>query len=334
MHQLNHHPQTINTSQDPAFFADARYYARLPQVAASACGKAILFGEHGVVYGAKAVAMPISEMRLTVNIKASRKPAMFLAQREVTDHLYQVVRQGFEVLNQDYVPVTVQCDSNFLIGAGLGSSAALCVAILRGLDQMFDLKQSPLTLARLANTLEERFHGTPSGLDATVVALEQTILFQKGEPPELLPINGPKNSDGTTKSSGWPFLLIDTGLRSQTITMVERAKPFFKQNKGAVKDFDDISKEGSEGLVHGQSGKVNDCMKRSTALLRSAGVVNDEMDRLIKLCENLGALAAKPTGAGGGGCILTLAGKDRHKPLAKELTTKLKRKCVLAWELL
>lgn len=281
---------------------------------ASACGKAILIGEHAVVYGARAVAMPMTSRRLLVSITPLSSPQtskICVDGVEVPSHLYEVLAEAFAVLGVAPFPVAIDGTSNLATGAGLGSSAALCVALLRGIAAAADLTFLPGDLARLGNELERRFHGNPSGLDAAVVALEQVISFRRGESPNPVRVRHPGGPD--RRAGRWTFALLDTKTRASTYVMVERARPYFLGTSGPqrIQDFDRLAAEALAGLASADLPRVAAAMNESQVLLEAAGVASEPIVQLIGLARRVGCPAAKLTGAGGGGCVLALLNPDR-----------------------
>jgi mevalonate kinase len=278
--------------------------------AASACGKAIIVGEHAVVYGARAVAVPLTAVGMHVKLtpraaEGGGAPLVraFLGGRSVSDHLRGVIDEAFTALGLAPFALDLECVSSVLVGAGLGSSAALCIVILRALAASCGMTLTPAELASLGNGLERRFHGNPSGLDTAVVAHERTLVFRKGEPPAPLRVEG-----AGAPRRPFPFALLDTGARSSTMAMVQIAAPYFQGARGQarVERFDALVTRAAAGLSRGGVADVADAMTEAGALLAEAGVVGDVMRDVIDTALAAGALAAKPTGAGGGGCVLAL----------------------------
>lgn len=280
-------------------------------VPASACGKAILVGEHAVVHGSRAVAMPLMQTRLHLEVRpvwnAPGKPLIRckLGKVDVSDRIGPVVEDAFALIGETPMALQITGHSDIPIGAGLGSSASLCVATLRALCRIFDRKPGPDSIAAWANRMEERFHGQPSGLDAAVVARQACIAFRKGAPVEIL--------DPAGKTPGfWNFAVIDSGMRASTKTMVNQSSPWFQAPEGnkRIARFDDLAGEVVDGLMNHNRSAVAAAMNEAGHLLGEAGVVTPRLQEIMDESRRH-ALAAKPTGAGGGGVILVLLDGDR-----------------------
>jgi mevalonate kinase len=283
------------------------------EATARAAGKVILVGEHAVVYGARAIALPLLSKTMNLRIYTDRvttavpRVKFQIAGKPVQDALIGMIHEAFDVLGIPKFNVSIDGHSSLMLGAGVGSSASLCVGILRGLAQVCALSLSPAELARLANRLERRFHGNPSGLDTSVVALEQAILFERGRDAEAITVNRPKGSH-----LPWCFALLDTGVRSPTINMVRKAEPWFKaRGDSAIESFNEITAASSRALREGDFELLVDSMSNSHIMLQDAGVVTSPVQDMVELAMRHGAATAKVTGAGGGGCVLALMPASR-----------------------
>ena len=273
-----------------------------------AAGKVILTGEHAVVYGARAIAVPLLSrninFRMYTDRAATSTPCIKfqIGGQPAQEQLVRMVDDAFEVLGVPKFNLSIDARSTLIIGAGIGSSASICVGVLRGMAQVCGIVLTPVALAELANKLERRFHGTPSGLDTAVISLEHAILFDRGRHAQALIVNKPKGSN-----LPWCFALLDTGLRSPTIDMVYKAKPWFdKHASTAIDQFNDITSNAASALMDGDLQRMAAAMTQNHELLVSAGVATQPVCDMVSLALKNGALAAKITGAGGGGCVLAL----------------------------
>lgn len=295
----------------------ARSTATLPKidlrsVMKTACGKAIIVGEHAVVYGARAVAMPVPNLMMSLELKPTFRVndqgqaaiRIFLGGRAVTEHLEGVVQEALQLLGIQPFGMDLEGQSTVLIGAGLGSSASLCIVILKALAAARGLVLGAEQLAAFGNRLERRFHGNPSGLDTAVVACEQVIAFRKGQAPVTV---SPSSAAGP-----WRFALLDTGARSSTLAMIQVAAPYFQGSAGEhrIERFNALADLAITGLTLGRPAALATAMNEASTYLSEAGVVNSAVQDLIDVARSSGTLAAKPTGAGGGGCVLALLAPD------------------------
>jgi mevalonate kinase len=277
-------------------------------VEASACGKVILVGEHAVVYGARALAIPVPNLRFHLNWRRlassdQHKAKFRLVSGATSDQLAGVIDDACKELGLDSFNVDVHGHSDLPLGAGLGSSAALCIAMLRAAALERGQILPPAQLAMLGNRLERRFHGNPSGLDTAVVAHEQPIVFRKGEGAKPM----------TLGANRLQFALVDTGVRSSTLKMIEIAAPAFRGAAGErrVQAFEDMVTAAEQAVAQGVVADLGAAMTVAHRLLCEIGAVSDGLADLVTKCTDAGVLGAKFTGAGGGGCILCLLDPEK-----------------------
>ncbi len=292
-----------------------------------AYGKTIIVGEHAVVYGARAVAMPVFSVQMHVDLLPHYAPKnreqsplirVTLGGRSVTSHLRGVVDEAFACLGIGPFDLDLDGHSSVLVGAGLGSSASLCVVVLRAIAKSIGMELSRCDLATKANQLEKRFHGNPSGLDTAVVAWEEVINFQRGKFPTAVPIKSPIVGP-------WHFAVIDSGARSSTLEMVQLVAPYFRGSEGEKRLhlFDDLAQVVETGLASGNVSMVTGAMDEVGSHLVSAGIVNGPLADVIRVARECGALAAKVTGAGGGGCALALLDPKKSSTQLASLKSRL-----------
>ena len=286
----------------------------------SACGKAILAGEHAVVYGARAIAMPLIQLRMKVVLTSTGKEdSLFQVNgKDVSSEIRDVILDAFNLVNVEPFPFQIIGSTNFPIGAGLGSSATLCVITLRTIANALKLSLPVAQLATLANQLEGRFHGRPSGLDTAVVSHEKCLLFSKGAKVVPVPV---------AHVGSWRFALIDSEMRTSTARLVQQTSPYFHSKSGLkrIKSFDELSMKIAEGLTEGHIENVANSLNKVGDLLSEIGVVPSTVENIISICRSHGALAAKVTGAGGGGMILALLCPRRYQDQFRLLSEKFGR---------
>ncbi|MGE0173645.1 MAG: mevalonate kinase [Oligoflexales bacterium] len=272
----------------------------------SACGKAIIVGEHAVVYGSRAVAIPLKKMRMTLeltpHIQGNRPISLKLGGKELSHRISDVIKDAIQALRVYPFSLAIQGKSSLPFGAGLGASATLCIAILRAIAASVGMKLTQDRLSVLGNILERRFHGSPSGLDTAVVAFEECITFTKNGP--ITAIDLPDNAGNPR----WEFALVDSGVRASTLSMINVARPYFSGTKAdeRIQKFDNLAQIVGSGISALDYLAVAEAMNEASLLLSAAGVVTHQLKEIMKTCLKTGLLAAKPTGAGGGGVVLGL----------------------------
>ncbi|MBV9789711.1 MAG: mevalonate kinase, partial [Chloroflexi bacterium] len=281
---------------------------------ASAPGKVILCGEHAVVYGQPAIALPLPEVRAQATVEAAAPDAgirLNLADlgesvmlREAQDHplatLIRLVIEELQVTQPLDLLITLR--SAIPIASGMGSGAALGAALVKALSAQLGRSLDPGTVSRLVYESERFYHGTPSGIDNTVVSYEQAIWFVRGQeqqgrrtPPTIEPLR-----------IGAPFALVigDTGVHAPTHITVGRVRERWQQEPQRFdRLFNEIGQVVAairQQLAAGDLPALGAALNRNQDLLHEIGVSSPELERLITGAREVGALGAKLSGGGGG----------------------------------
>ncbi|MCA9515617.1 MAG: mevalonate kinase [Myxococcales bacterium] len=253
-----------------------------------ASGKAILVGEHFVVYGAPAIAIPVRGRGVTVRLR--REPGPWAVPAAALAHMTAMVRH----LGLDPDALTVALEATLPLGVGLGGSASVAAALVRATGVA-----DPVEVQRMAHALEELAHGTPSGLDDTTVAYERPIWFRRGQPPEVL---APR---------ALPMLLAVTPPGGSTKVAVAGVAAWRAHNAARFAAIlarsEAIAHAAREGLVASDLAAVGAAMNEAHELLSEVGVSTPTLDRVVARARALGAHGAKLTGAGLGGAVLVCA---------------------------
>jgi mevalonate kinase len=284
---------------------------------AHACGKIILLGEHAVVHGQPALAAGLPDA-LTLHAREldDRRapirlsiPAWDLVIALDGDSDHPVARACLEVLAHCDGPITgwaIDGIATIPARAGLGSSAALTVALAR-LVLGRDADHDDVVQASLAG--ERVFHGTPSGIDTEVAAKGGVLRYVRGEPAEAIALRHPL-----------PLVVVPSGVPRSTADQVAKvhravdrwpmlARPMIEL-VGRLVDL------GQDAMIRGDLPRLGELADLDHALLTGLGVSSWILDELCYVARGAGALGAKLTGAGGGGCILALPGSDPTPLLA------------------
>jgi mevalonate kinase len=277
------------------------------QRTAVACGKIILLGEHSVVFGQPALAAglargltleasPLPERSSPIELSI---PAWNLDLRLTPGSEHPVARACLDVLAHCDGPVTgwrIDGLARVPCGAGLGSSAALTVALARlALGGEVDLDD-----VIAASMVGERvFHGTPSGIDSTVAARGGVLAFVRGEPCEQVELAEPLHlvviPSGIPRQTG----LLVAGVRARRERLPEVIDPILVA-------LGQLVRRGRVALGRGELVELAELCSVAHELLGALGVSLPALDRACAMAVEHGALAAKLTGAGGGGCVFAL----------------------------
>jgi mevalonate kinase len=294
----------------------------MPAVSASAPAKIILFGEHAAVYARPAIAIPLTLLRAKAyfladpaapvgSVKLTAPNISLHADlRDLPDThplrvLFRAVQNHLQIGH--FPAMSVKISSEIPIAAGFGSGTAVSVALIRGLAGFLGVSFTAETISALAFEVEKIYHGSPSGVDNTVVAYEQPVYFVKGSAPEPIAIGG-----------DFTFLIAESGIQSSTAQVVEQVRrardtdtPFYDTRFDAIAGLVNTAKTA---LQSGDANTVGALMYQNHKLLRQIGVSCDKLDELVRAAQQAGALGAKLSGAGQGGNVIALvqsAGADR-----------------------
>ncbi len=294
---------------------------------ASAPGKAILLGEHAVVYGKPAIAIPVSQLRVEVNIEPFHCPANEIWIDSPVVRLYKNVRDlplehplrmatdlTIDRCKTRHFPgLMIRINSALPIGGGMGSGAAVSCALIRALSTLLGGKPLPIeTINQLVFEVEKIHHGNPSGVDNTVITYEQPIFFKRGSPMEKISVGTPIH-----------LVIADTGINSATSSMVGGVRKRYEQNKEDYQQlFDSIETlviAAHSAIAIGDIPSLAEVMNENHRLLQKMEVSSFSLDRLVKTANSAGALAAKMIGAGGGGNMIALCTADTSKQVGQAL---------------
>ncbi len=201
--------------------------------------------------------------------------------------------------------LNIEIWSDIPIGVGLGSSAAVSVATVAALNNLFELQLQSNEISQLAYEGEKMAHAYPSGIDNTISAYGGAILYKKGTTNRIeIPYE-------------LPLLIINSGLSRETKIQVNRVKNLYTEHptifKHVFASIDAISIKVENALRLKKLALLGDLLNYNHSLLQLLGVSTKELDSLIELVRSQGATGAKLTGAGGGGCIIALFDSESNK---------------------
>jgi mevalonate kinase len=292
---------------------------------AAAPGKVILVGEHAVVYGRPAIAVPVWERvaRATITARSAGAGCVLaapdLGQEQALrdageeDALAVVLRATLAQLELPADPDwRVEVTSEIPIASGLGSGAALNAALVRAIYAEAGCTPDPAQVSDLVYRGEQIYHGTPSGIDNTVVAYGAPVWFVRGTPPMVF-------------RPGAPFTLAiaDSGVASPTrltVGAVRRRREVEPARYEAW--FDEIGELVSAAraaIEQGEIARLGPIFDANQELLRQIGVSTPLLEQLADAARGAGALGAKLSGGGGGGNLIALVDPDRADRVAAAL---------------
>ena len=253
-------------------------------------GKIILFGEHFVVHGEPAVAVPVRKY-LRVFISRSLEDTIE-PEGWNNGKTMRAVERAKELVGIR-TGLHLRIFSDFPPGAGMGASGAFSVALGRALNVEDVLS--------FAHELEKIYHGNPSGIDTAVAYYGSSILFRRGEGIELLP------------RAGGFILAVYSGDRTRSVKELVASVGRMKEREperfeAILRGYRTVISNGVRAMKEGDLEGIGRCMDVNQNLLRQIGVSSDRIEEAIKFLKNNGALGAKLTGGGDGGFVIGLFG--------------------------
>lgn len=276
-------------------------------------GKVILLGEHAVVHGCPALAAAI-DRGATATARSSRGARLSIAPWGVsvprTDPL--PLARAFDALlsAMDTNDVDVQASVSLPGGAGLGSSAALGVAILRAIDGLHGTTRSQASAEELALTWERVFHGNPSGVDTAMALAGGVAVYLRNPPP------GQARLRRVQPKAAFRLVIGESGEGASTKEMVDEvARQLARAPERTQKTFDAIEalvKNAELALIAGDLKAVGQLFDMNQYLLSSLMVSTSLLEEMCAAARGAGALGAKLTGGGGGGCMIALVDSDER----------------------
>jgi len=286
-----------------------------PLAIADAPGKVILVGEHAVVYGQPAIAVPVASVAARAAVHAAEPPLRIVAEfppgeeRDALEIDLATARHGGALAaaadaalrhagRTAQTPWSIEITSTVPTGRGMGSSAAVAVALVRAIGEAAGEAWDAATVAALAMASEEQIHGTPSGIDNTVIAFGQPIRFQRGQVRPLT-VGGPLH-----------LLIADSGTSGATRDMVTGVRARRDARPTAYDDWlrrsGRLVDEAAAAIADGNPSRLGWLMNTNHLILQAMRVSTPALDSLVAAARESGAFGAKLSGAGGGGVAIAL----------------------------
>ncbi len=299
----------------------------MPAISASAPGKVILFGEHAVVYGQPAIAVPVQAVSakaiITPDIQAPSGRVWIeapqagisaeLGAEPENDPLAAAVHAGLQALGIRQPPAfKLRVSSTIPMGGGLGSGAAVSVAIIRAVSAFLGHPLSDERVSQLAFEVEKIHHDTPSGIDNTVITYAKPVFFLKGRAVEFLEVAAP-----------FTLLIADSGASTPTKVSVGAVRSAWQDEPQRYEQLfaqiGDLAKQARKAIEAGDNKQLGPLMDRNHELLQQLDVSSPELDTLVAAARQAGALGAKLSGGGRGGNMIAMVPAEKAKAVADAL---------------
>lgn len=270
--------------------------------------KIILIGEHSVVYGYPAIALPLKNINILCHIKKSDKSLRF----DLSDPVSTALYTSLESLNQKDACVEYSICSEIPQRRGMGSSAAVAIAVIRAVYDYFGKTISDFELEKLVNQSEIAAHGNPSGLDAKTCLSDVPIKYIRNI--------GFKSLEFSLDAY---LIIADSGIYGKTSQAVDLVAQNELINRPYLKELGQLTEKVESAIKTHSLEELGHLFDKAHKNLEKIGVSIPEINVLVEESRKSGALGAKMSGGGLGGCIIALAKTyEEAKTIASHLEEK------------
>lgn len=292
-----------------------------------ASGKIILMGEHAVVYGQPAIAVPFFPTKVLAYVQENFEDALeslyydgplTFAPESLKNIImaFKLAKEKAEISEN----LLIKIESSIPPERGMGSSAAVANAVIRGIFSFAKKELSLDQLTTIANEAEKIAHGNPSGIDQATTAGTHPIFFVKGAPFVEFSLN----------CSGY-LLVCDSKLKGRTKETVAHVAHLLQKNpdkKVLLEKLGTCTFQLKDALTSDQIKKAAHVMNEAQTYLEVLGVSHPTLDQMLHFGLANGALGGKLTGGGGGGCVIFVTDK---KAAAEKLQNEFRQAGYPCW---
>jgi len=290
----------------------------------SAPGKIILFGEHAVVHGRPALAVPVIQVHAGVDVSDSSRAGIWIDASDInlqaelntlpSDHPIASVVHNFLFLSRvsSFPNLEIKITSTIPVASGLGSGAAVTVALTRALASHLNYPMTDEEVNAFTYEIEKLHHGTPSGIDNTVITYAKPVYFVKGRSIEVFKVEQP-----------FTIVIANTGISAPTKESVADVRTLWEADKVRWETvFDEIGEivdQARKAIESEQWEMLGDLMNQNHSLLQKMTVSSPELDQLVEAARNARALGAKLSGGGRGGNMIALVEPEMAESVSSSL---------------
>ena len=263
--------------------------------------KIILIGEHSVVYGYPAIAIPLKKIEIECAIEEAKSNFFY----DETDTLSVAIFTALKYLKKENVKIKYKITSQIPQKRGMGSSAAVSIAAIRAIFNYFRENLEDELLEKLVNTAEIVAHKTPSGLDAKTCLSDKAIRFVKNKGFSYINLN----LDAY-------LVIADTGIYGNTGEAIQNVKNLGSKAELSLKKLGRLTDEMTRILTGNienkeekikKISKIGEIMTTANTELGKLNITIEKTELFVKTAIENGAAGAKISGGGLGGCVIALA---------------------------
>lgn len=275
---------------------------------ARAVGKVILLGEHTVVYGGPAIAIGLTcgaeaDVRRSTETRLSLGENVYVLGPEPLSGAERAPARAFRALLGELraPPLSARAALAIPAGAGLGASAALGVALARAVAALGDEKggSAESAVERAAMAWENVFHGNASGIDTAAAQRGGCLWFTRAEGAFGLRVG---------RTLEVLVAVVEPGVSTRVMVegVAERRRTARRDTDQAMEAINGLVESARHAIAGGERAELGRLMTRNHELLMQLGISTPALDHACRRAREAGALGAKLTGAGGGGCVIAL----------------------------
>ncbi len=291
-------------------------------------GKTILFGEHFVVYGLPAIASALGSTTTAKVEKADVQGYELIDNRPETPGYKERKKKEYEKLIENVINfmgvkegIRITLGGKLVAASGVGASAACAASLARAINDEFQMNWDDDKINEAAYEGEKGPHGTPSGIDNTAAVFGGLLRFKKNLE------GGPNTIEKMQIREPVEIVLADSGKTSSTKEVVDDVRKLKEEKPDEInpvfEEYKSLAEEARKALIEFDLQKVGQLMNKNHGLLQKITVSNSELDEMVGIARDNGALGAKLTGTGRGGLMQALTpGKELQKKVAKALEEK------------
>lgn len=265
--------------------------------------KIILIGEHSVVYGYPAIAIPLKKIEIECTIEEAKSNFFY----DETDTLSVAIFTALKYLKKENAKIKYKITSQIPQKRGMGSSAAVSIAAIRAIFNYFGENLEDELLEKLVNTAEIVAHKTPSGLDAKTCLSDKAIRFVKNKGFSYIDLN----LDAY-------LVIADTGIYGNTGEAIQNVKNLGDKAELFLKKLGRLTDEMTriltgnienkeEKIRREKISKIGEIMTAANTELGKLNITIEKTELFVKTAIENGAAGAKISGGGLGGCVIALA---------------------------
>ncbi|GAA0594225.1 mevalonate kinase [Virgibacillus siamensis] len=286
--------------------------------------KLILIGEHAVVHGQPAIAIPFPLVGVEsivdyvpgpVQINSTFYTGPIESAPESLEGVVTCIKETTSHMQLPCEDFMIRIKSSIPPGKGLGSSASVAIAVVKSLFAFFGEKYTEQNLLDLSNISETYAHGVPSGIDTLTITSGSPVWYEKDEPINFI-----------TPEGDFHFIVADSGRVGDTRSAVESVASLLKSAPRRIQHkldrIGEITHRARNALETASKHLLGQMLNEAQRELEALGVSDAGLNRLIYFARQEGALGAKLTGGGNGGCIIALARNEVH---SRQLAEKLRK---------